>query len=77
MKQLFFLIFVLSIPVFCFAEGSPSLADKNRPNILFIAVDDLKPTLSNYGDTIARTPNFADTLNRATNFLNNLGYLRN
>lgn len=29
-----------------------------RPLVLFIAVDDLKPTLGAYGDKIARTPNF-------------------
>ena len=30
---------------------------KQAPNILFIAVDDLKPTLGCYGDDIAKTPN--------------------
>ena len=70
MKQLFFLIFVLSISGFGFAEGSPSLADKNRPNILFIAVDDLKPTLSNYGDAMAITPNFERLAARGMTFLN-------
>ncbi|QGJ70963.1 Iduronate sulfatase [Planctomycetales bacterium 10988] len=28
-----------------------------RPNILFIAIDDLRPTLGCYGDPIAKTPN--------------------
>ncbi|RBP43809.1 arylsulfatase A-like enzyme [Roseimicrobium gellanilyticum] len=31
-------------------------ADK-KPNVLFIAVDDLKPTIGCYGDTHAKTPN--------------------
>ncbi len=30
---------------------------KLRPNVLFIAVDDLKPNIGCYGDTHARTPN--------------------
>lgn len=29
----------------------------DRPNVLFIAVDDLKPVLGAYGDPIAKTPN--------------------
>ena len=28
-----------------------------RPNVLFIAVDDLKPTIGAYGDKLAKTPN--------------------
>ena len=28
-----------------------------RPNILFISIDDLRPTLTAYGDSIAITPN--------------------
>lgn len=31
--------------------------DTTRPNILFISIDDLRPTLGVYGDTIAKTPN--------------------
>ena len=34
-----------------------SAAD-DRPNILFIAVDDLKPALSNYSDDFVYGPNF-------------------
>ncbi len=32
-------------------------ATAGRPNVLLIAVDDLKPLLGAYGDTLARTPN--------------------
>src|SRR6218665_2618291 len=33
------------------------LAAQQKKNILFIAVDDLKPTIGAYGDTFAKTPN--------------------
>ena len=46
---LIFLCFVFSIR--CFAQS-----DQQRPNILFIAVDDLKPTIGSFGDTFAQTP---------------------
>jgi iduronate 2-sulfatase len=31
--------------------------DKAKPNVLFISVDDLRPSLGAYGDTVAITPN--------------------
>lgn len=34
-----------------------TLSQNSKPNILFIAVDDLKPLLGCYGDSIAKTPN--------------------
>ena len=42
-----------------------------RPNILFIAVDDLKPMLGCYGDPIAISPNMDRIAARGTTFLNN------
>ena len=45
------------------AAGSPS-----RPNVLFIAVDDLKPTIGCYGDTHARTPNIDRLASRGVLF---------
>ena len=38
----------------------------NRPNILFIAVDDLKPTIGAYADEIAITPNLDKLSENAT-----------
>lgn len=43
----------------------------NRPNVLFIAVDDLKPTLGCYGDQLANTPNIDKLAESGTVFLNN------
>lgn len=37
--------------------ANPVVADGEKPNILFIAVDDLRPTLGCYGDELAVTPN--------------------
>ncbi len=42
-----------------------------RPNVLFIAVDDLKPTLGCYGDTVARTPSIDHLAANGTVFANN------
>lgn len=43
-------------------------AADNRPNVLFIAVDDMKPWLSAYGDTLAHTPNMDRLAARGTLF---------
>jgi choline-sulfatase len=51
------LIFILLI----FGSQTPNVSSQAapaaRPNVLFIAVDDLKPALGAYGDKLARTPN--------------------
>ena len=46
-----------------------ALAD--QPNILFIAVDDLKPMLGCYGDPDIKTPHIDKLAERGTVFLNN------
>lgn len=45
-------------------------AAEARPNILFIAVDDLKPMLGCYGDTLVKTPNIDRLASMGTVFLN-------
>ena len=37
--------------------SQPVIPEASKPNILFISVDDLRPTLGCYGDNIAITPN--------------------
>ncbi|MGL5016802.1 MAG: sulfatase [Luteolibacter sp.] len=48
------LISLLLAPLAAMATGQPS--EKPRPNVLFIAVDDLRPELGCYGDSQAKTP---------------------
>jgi len=42
-----------------------------RPNILFIAVDDLRPVISVYGDKMAHTPNFDRLARYSVTFTSN------
>lgn len=43
---------------------------ETRPNILFIAVDDLKPAIGAFGDVHAVTPHLDQLASRSTSFLN-------
>ncbi|RXP44529.1 hypothetical protein EC396_17380 [Lutibacter sp. HS1-25] len=65
MKQLICLLIVVT-SVFQIQSQNTT-----KPNILFIAIDDLKPTLACYGDTYAITPNINKITENAAVFLNN------
>ena len=52
------------ISVSCFAQSK-------KPNILFIAIDDLKPILGCYGDKLIKTPNIDRIAKNGTVFLAN------
>ena len=60
---LFSFTLLISHPVFS--------QEKNKPNILFIAIDDLKPILGCYGNTIIKTPNIDRLAKMGTVFMNN------
>ena len=45
--------------------------ENNKPNILFISIDDLKPTIGSFGDDFAVTPNIDKLSETSTVFLNN------
>ena len=46
-------------------------AQKQKPNILFIAVDDLRPELGAYGSKLVKTPNIDRLAKMSTVFMNN------
>lgn len=45
--------------------------EQKKKNILFIAIDDLKPTIGAFGDDFAKTPNMDRLADKGTVFLNN------
>ncbi|MEM9283366.1 MAG: sulfatase-like hydrolase/transferase, partial [Verrucomicrobiota bacterium] len=53
----------------CFSilSGSSALASE-RPNVLFIAVDDLRPEMSSFGADKMTTPNFDRLAERGIRF---------
>jgi len=62
------------ILAFCFVQtgcSDPGVHEQVASNVLFIAVDDLKPMLGCYGDTLIKTPNIDCLASRGTVFLNN------
>jgi len=69
----------LSLGITCLASigltscssGGADVRENKKPNILFIAIDDLKPTLGSYGDSIAITPHMDAIAEGGAIFLNN------
>ena len=53
MKRFVWFLFVC---IFFASQLSQMLLAQDRPNILFIAVDDLRPSMGCYGDEVAITP---------------------
>jgi iduronate 2-sulfatase len=51
-----------------FSQNTPKKQDK--PNVLFIAVDDLKPLLAAYGDKMAKTPGMDRLVKEGMTFMN-------
>lgn len=65
--KLAYLLFLFAITTSVFAQNKST----NKPNILFIAVDDLKPVLGYYGNTLVKTPNIDRLAKMATVFNKN------
>ena len=66
MKRIIFLIIS-----FLFFSVNLVAQQKNKPNILFIAIDDLKPILGCYGNTMVKTPNIDRLAKMGTVFMSN------
>ncbi len=64
-KSILSLVLLLLTTVFAIAQQS------SKPNILFIAIDDLKPELGCYGNNIVKTPNIDRLAKMGTVFMSN------
>ena len=56
---------------FCYFLVIIYVQSQQTPNVVFISVDDLKPTIGSFGDEIAITPNLDYLSRSSTIFLNN------
>ena len=68
MKQLLFIVPIFFVVLKIPAQG---IKKTTKPNVIFIAIDDLKPTIGAFGDTFAKTPILDKLAKNATVFLNN------
>ena len=76
-KSLILSVLFFTIILGCKSQKTSDIVDKQKvvknikkKNILFIAVDDLKPLLSNYGESHMRTPNFDRLADMGMTFTN-------
>lgn len=67
MKNLHLLLLICSAILLTSCTSRPS----SPPNILFISIDDLKPTLGCYGDSQIHSPRIDELAERGSVFLNN------
>lgn len=57
MKRIFICLSILTIFFSCDRRKAEALISNSKPNVLFIAVDDLRPELNCYGKTQIHSPN--------------------
>ena len=58
------------VPAVADAKPADTKKADDRPNVLLIAIDDMKPWIGPYGDPIAKTPAMDALASRATTFNN-------
>ncbi|KAA5539568.1 sulfatase [Roseiconus nitratireducens] len=68
MKESFVLVVTSLLTLLCGFAANVRAEESKRPNVLFIAFDDLRPALGCYGDSIAVTPNIDRLAARGTVF---------
>ncbi|MGH2624500.1 MAG: sulfatase-like hydrolase/transferase, partial [Sphingobacterium sp.] len=56
-------LFSVALTVECYAQSV-----KDKPNVLLILVDDLKPAIHGYGDQTAITPHIDQLINNGVKF---------
>ena len=71
MKKIIFSKYLTIIVLALLYNQSIFSQEKKKPNILFIAIDDLKPILGCYGNTIIKTPNIDRLAKMGTVFMSN------
>ena len=64
-------IFLIAFSVLLSSMSTSFAQQTAKPNILFIAIDDLKPELGCYGNKMIKTPNIDRLAAMGTVFLNN------
>ena len=69
MKPKALLALVPLLAVSCYTKKLKEV-EQNQPNILFIAVDDLKPMMGCYGDSLIKTPNLDQLAHTGVVFTN-------
>ena len=62
---------LLIFPILALLSIACQSEPNKKPNILFIAIDDLKPTLGAYGDTMVHSPTLDQLAEQGAVFLNN------
>ena len=71
MKKIIFSKYITLIAFSILCNLAAFSQENKKPNILFIAVDDLKPILGCYGNTIIKTPNIDRLAKMGTVFMSN------
>ncbi len=71
MKKIIFSKYLTVIAIAILCNHASFSQEKKKPNILFIAIDDLKPILGCYGNTIIKTPNIDRLAKMGTVFMSN------